>query len=237
RLSYFCPIGRQLATSVKDSFLPSELGGAAVRHGHTEGATVELVDAAKCLLIARRLPFVSPWRLPVRSRLGTLEGVEEVLRTNLRRESRRPVDLGLTRDAQLQRVAVQLIDAQQHVTFGLAVQGLQVNGLGLLGGVHLDAILLLVGASSCNEDHSVRPCESQLYGLDFVGGDGLAIQCKDFHGLPIAFQLVPILGGVTTMDSAKPKEKGYKHENRRRRPHDPACFHGLTTKLSSRGRC
>jgi hypothetical protein len=55
RLSYFCPIGRQLATNVKDSFLPSELGGAARRLGHTEGATVELVDAAKCLLIAYRL--------------------------------------------------------------------------------------------------------------------------------------------------------------------------------------
>src|SRR5262249_32471235 len=121
------------------------------------------------------------------------------------------------------------------VTFGLAVQGLQVNGIRLLGGVQLDAILLLADVFACNEDHSVRPCESQLYGLDFVGGDGLAIQCKNFHGLPIAFQLVPILGGVTTMDRAKPKEKGYKHENRRRKPHDPACFHGLTTQLSSGG--
>jgi hypothetical protein len=32
--------------------LPSELGGAAIRHGQTEGATVELVEAAKYLLIA-----------------------------------------------------------------------------------------------------------------------------------------------------------------------------------------
>src|SRR5262249_56353931 len=108
------------------------------------------------------------------------------------------------------------------------VQGLHVNGLRLLGGVYLDAILLLVGAFSCNEDHSVRLCESQLYGLDFVGGDDLAIQCKDFHGLPIAFQLVPILGGVTTIDSAKPNEQGHRYGKRPRKPHDPASFDGLT---------
>src|SRR5262249_28719528 len=107
--------------------------------------------------------MVSPWPLGFRSRLGTPEGIEEGLRTNLRRESRKSVvDLGVTRDAQLQRVAVQLIDAQQHVTFGLAVQGLQVNGLRLLGRVQLDAILVLADVFGCNEDHSARPCESQL---------------------------------------------------------------------------
>jgi len=55
RSGYYVLIGRQAASHVKVIFLASELGGAAIRHGHTEAATVELVDAAKCLLMAYRL--------------------------------------------------------------------------------------------------------------------------------------------------------------------------------------